>query len=190
MRGAKRVCVVSRDVVKVLHNLVGKVEQFKLNEYLVKTYSDRYENFYYNGFVCASCGLEATYGAIEKNTNGNRLLYHVNFYGTDDREKEVLFTKDHIYPRSLGGFNNINNYQPMCERCNHKKQSVTNLTPEEAVSKGYTSYERIELFNTYKKEQEKLEQYKSMVLAQETKVAELKKKVKSTMNDGVKDRYY
>ena len=30
-------------------------------------------------------------------------------------------TKDHIIPRAAGGADSLNNYQPMCERCNEKK---------------------------------------------------------------------
>lgn len=33
----------------------------------------------------------------------------------------MLFTKDHIHPRSKGGANSLKNYQPMCSPCNGAK---------------------------------------------------------------------
>ena len=41
-------------------------------------------------------------------------------YGVKNGE-EVLFTKDHIIPKSKGGKNHISNYQTMCEPCNSEK---------------------------------------------------------------------
>ena len=34
---------------------------------------------------------------------------------------EMMMTKDHILPRSKGGANRLENYQPMCSKCNCKK---------------------------------------------------------------------
>ena len=37
--------------------------------------------------------------------------------------QEVLFTKDHIVPKSKGGGNQMHNYQTMCTTCNIEKGS-------------------------------------------------------------------
>ena len=87
----------------------------------IKPNSHRYQTFYYKGCTCVSCGLKASY--FEKNKRSNDRNYHLNLYGVDENGNEVLFTKDHILPKSKGGENHITNYQPMCEICNKKKLS-------------------------------------------------------------------
>lgn len=88
---------------------------------MIKPNSQRYQTFYYKGCTCSKCGLKASY--FEKNKMSNENTYHLNLYGIDENGNEVLFTKDHILPKSLGGENYITNFQPMCERCNKKKSS-------------------------------------------------------------------
>ena len=44
-------------------------------------------------------------------------------YAIDGNGKEVLMTKDHIFPHNKGGKNNISNYQTMCVKCNVAKGS-------------------------------------------------------------------
>lgn len=68
---------------------------------------------------CVDCGLVGTYLALEK-TNEIDKSYHLNLYGIRDGE-EILMTKDHIFPKSLGGSNKLKNYQTMCRVCNMKK---------------------------------------------------------------------
>ena len=38
-----------------------------------------------------------------------------------DGNNTILFTKDHILPRSKGGKNWLQNYQTMCYNCNQEK---------------------------------------------------------------------
>ena len=45
---------------------------------------------------------------------------HFNLYGLED-EEEVMFTKDHIIPKSKGGRTHISNMQTMCSNCNNAK---------------------------------------------------------------------
>ena len=47
----------------------------------------------------------------------------MNLYAINEKGEEVLMTKDHIEPKSLGGKNSLNNYQTMCTICNCEKGS-------------------------------------------------------------------
>ena len=49
--------------------------------------------------------------------------YHLNLYAVNDKGEEVLMTKDHILPKSLGGPDHLNNMQSMCKRCNENKSN-------------------------------------------------------------------
>lgn len=70
---------------------------------------------------CVCCGLKGEYFALEQcKDKDEESLYHFNMYGIRDG-KEVLFTKDHIIPKSKGGTNTLDNYQTMCVRCNAEK---------------------------------------------------------------------
>ena len=89
---------------------------------IVDMNSLRYHTFK-KSLICASCGLEGTIFWLEKNLaekNSDPNRYHFNLYGIRD-EFEVLFTKDHINPRSKGGKNHISNLQTMCTDYNLKK---------------------------------------------------------------------
>lgn len=99
--------------------------------------SDRYEVFKKMGHKCVSCGIEGTIMALETHSPSEKTLkrykkanktidnacvaYHFNLYGLDEDGNEVMLTKDHIIPKSRGGKNNIDNYQPMCSNCNNEK---------------------------------------------------------------------
>ena len=86
---------------------------------MISMISDRYRTFIISGIKCVCCGIEAKYFAKEKNTTSSR--FHFNLYGIDDNNKEILFTKDHIIPKSKGGKNELTNYQTMCCKCNSRK---------------------------------------------------------------------
>lgn len=96
---------------------------------IIKPNSHRYQTFYYKGCTCVKCGLKASY--FEKNKRSNDRNYHLNLYGIDENGKEVLFTKDHIFPKSKGGEDYITNYQPMCERCN--KEKLTSMSTKDKI---------------------------------------------------------
>ena len=83
--------------------------------------SHRYQCFALYGTTCVQCGLEAQYFIMERQGHCGR--YHFNLYGVDNQGNEVLFTKDHIQPKSRGGKDIIENYQPMCCTCNEQKGS-------------------------------------------------------------------
>jgi 5-methylcytosine-specific restriction endonuclease McrA len=67
-----------------------------------------------NKCVAPNCTKEGVYLIKAQNTDGG---FHVDLY-THDFE---LMTIDHIYPKSKGGTNDLNNLQPMCQTCNSKK---------------------------------------------------------------------
>jgi len=69
--------------------------------------------------ACKYCGLEARFFALEKNGN----VPHLNLYGVDENEVDVMLTSDHILPRSRGGSNGVKNRQCLCERCNCEKKN-------------------------------------------------------------------
>jgi len=96
----------------------------KVNGYSVHTDSERYTVFLEKGTTCVGCGLKALYFALERNRHEKnpvgQNVFHFNLYALTS-EGEVLFTKDHIMPRSSGGVNFMHNYQTMCAKCNVKK---------------------------------------------------------------------
>ena len=78
----------------------------------------------HQGIVCNDCGLKGTHFYLEKSLGGQPSKtgrYHLNLYGIDEEGDEVLFTKDHIIPKSKGGPNSLKNYQTLCYPCNHDK---------------------------------------------------------------------
>lgn len=89
------------------------------NEYEVKVTSLRLTLFKEKGLTCVSCGLKGQYFYLEKNKERERP--HFNLYGVNKQGKEILFTKDHIFPKSKGGPDSLENLQTMCSVCNSRK---------------------------------------------------------------------
>ena len=89
-------------------------------EYKVWMDSQRYQLFK-RSCVCVSCGLVGTVMLLQQNPGEERA--HFNLYGRKGGTL-VMFTKDHIVPKSQGGANNLNNYQTMCFPCNKKKAAT------------------------------------------------------------------
>ena len=93
---------------------------------LVKISSLRLRMFKEKGCKCVSCGLEATY--FQKTRGNPKENWHFNLFADVEREvygekviEKVLFTKDHIHPKSKGGLDRLFNMQTMCVICNGKK---------------------------------------------------------------------
>jgi len=80
---------------------------------MVNAKSLRYKCFIKKGIRCRSCGITGRYFAKEKH-----LIDNLNLYGITKEGNEILMTKDHIIPKSLGGANHISNLQTMCIKCN------------------------------------------------------------------------
>lgn len=85
----------------------------------IKLYSHRYITFISKGYKCCECGLEGSFFAKERTKESKS--WHLNLYGIKDG-KEVLMTKNHIIPKSLGGKDHVDNYQTMCCRCHSIKR--------------------------------------------------------------------
>ena len=92
----------------------GEIHHVKMN-------SQRYHTFKNTGTNCVKCGLKGKFFALEKSPYDKHPYYHFNLYGFDENDNEILFTKDHIIPKSLGGKDHIDNYQTMCSICNGTK---------------------------------------------------------------------
>ena len=100
---------------------------------MVKVSSDRLYTFQ-QSHVCYKCGIAGEFFVKEKHSPKD-VSFHMNLYAIDVNGEELLMTKDHIIPRSMGGKNHPNNYQTMCVRCNIEKgngvQRGTYLTKRE-----------------------------------------------------------
>ncbi|MBQ2883822.1 MAG: HNH endonuclease [Alphaproteobacteria bacterium] len=109
-----------REVVKdVLFYKDKRYAKVELDGDIIKGNSQRYQTFFTKGTKCVCCGIEGKYFAKEKVSSDKS--YHLNLYAIDENGKEVLMTKDHILPKSKGGQDHVDNYQPMCVRCNKAK---------------------------------------------------------------------
>lgn len=84
----------------------------------LKITSSRIRLFFLKGVVCCRCGIEGSEFRLESHTTE---APHLNLYAVREDGTRVLMTKDHIYPKSLGGPNHMDNYQTMCQPCNGKK---------------------------------------------------------------------
>lgn len=82
----------------------------------------------WKGTSCQGCGLEANTFIMQHQKEVRCNIQSqvcqsscVNLYWVGDDGEQVLFTKDHIIPRSKEGWSAIWNYQLMCEGCNMSK---------------------------------------------------------------------
>jgi len=85
--------------------------------------SQRYILFTEQKQECHTCGLKASFWALQKDSNNESKRYHLNLYGVSNEGEVILFTKDHIIPKSLGGKDKADNYQSMCSCCNAEKSN-------------------------------------------------------------------
>jgi hypothetical protein len=121
----ERVGIISLDILPELENHAHpknrKTIKYKdIDGFTVKMSSQRYAVFQ-KSLECVKCHCVGSYFAIERPINPENAKYHLNLYGVDKNGEEVLFTKDHILPKSKGGHNTLANYQTMCYTCNHEK---------------------------------------------------------------------
>jgi HNH endonuclease len=70
-----------------------------------------------DGYKCQECDMIPYYFALGKDKI-NR--WHLDLYSDTDH----MFTIDHVYPKSKGGENKLENYQLMCKICNEDKSDI------------------------------------------------------------------
>lgn len=108
--------------------VLSKITEGRVNfdGHMVSMGSIRYKCFA-RDLQCVSCGLSGEYMLLQRTKGGMGTYgnYHFNLYGTRNG-KPVLFTKDHIYPKSLGGATTLDNLQTMCASCNEEKADKVN----------------------------------------------------------------
>lgn len=94
----------------------GKAE-YNGNKFNVK--SIRLAVFRNKGLQCAHCDRVGDHFNLEYHTHakGDNANPHLNLYSADG----MLFTKDHILPKSKGGKDTLSNLQTMCFECNTLK---------------------------------------------------------------------
>lgn len=113
--------VLSKQITPV-GNTKRKQNKVDFDGDMIKMDSHRYWVFKVKGVSCAECGIKGLYFAKERDiSNQNSETYHFNLYAIDKNGEEIMMTKDHIIPKSRGGKNHIDNYQPMCIKCNVNK---------------------------------------------------------------------
>lgn len=110
------------DVLNIIKQGYKKVF---INNERVGVYSVRLQTFL-KSQTCACCGAKAIYFRIEKplkdivqKHGGHLELYCEKADGTID-----MMTKDHIYPKSRGGSESLDNMQTMCLTCNMAKGNI------------------------------------------------------------------
>jgi 5-methylcytosine-specific restriction endonuclease McrA len=113
------------------------IKYINFDGFNIFTGNDNYNVLSKYNFTCAMCGKKATYCNLEYNI---RYKYHFNAY-TEDGE---MLTKDHIYPKSKGGLNQLINYQLLCYSCNQKKKDNSPMTLVTALREGYATKKSVE----------------------------------------------
>ena len=106
---------------KISQNQKGKI---KLNGFELNCSSLRMKTFFKKGIRCTHCSLTASFFYIEKAKNALKEPPHLNLYAMNSEGNEVLFTQDHIYPKSKGGPSTLENSQTMCGPCNWAKKDT------------------------------------------------------------------
>ena len=101
------------EVFSAFHNSGRKA---KFNNAPLKC--QRIRNFIIHGTSCVRCGIKGSIFVVEKHNNDKSP--HLNLYALKG-SREILMTRDHIKPTSLGGQDCLHNLQPMCSKCNMRK---------------------------------------------------------------------
>lgn len=93
----------------------------ELHGYKVRLFSNRYLQFE-KSRECVSCGVVGQIMCLDTKPGDKKHgRAHFNLYGIMPSGRVVMLTKDHIKPKAAGGLNRLDNYQTMCETCNHAK---------------------------------------------------------------------
>jgi hypothetical protein len=125
-------------IMPMIHEAMDLPEKHKRREvYLGQSAhvtSLRLRTFALRGLTCVSCGLTATFFALERGMRKKQPIkepYHLNLWGIAPDGEEILFTHDHVLARGLGGADSISNTQTMCSPCNAIKGEKEKILIEE-----------------------------------------------------------
>ncbi len=140
----ERLCVLPLETVLPLIRLTSKRhrEHFEvIDGHKVKFSGSRLMTFKRHGVVCVSCGLAGSFFAVERDIRDKECNFHLNLYCFRDKNAEAMMTSDHIVPLARGGSrSSLSNRQPMCSKCNNKKQDKLAgelLSPREESERRY-----------------------------------------------------
>lgn len=99
--------------------IVVNDETIRINTDRMRRFCTDYKE---NGkIVCKQCGLEASIFAVEKPRKYDKSHWSLNLYGIVNG-KNILFTLDHIIPKSRGGSKkSLTNHETLCKICNETK---------------------------------------------------------------------
>lgn len=120
-----------RQRVLTLEEGLDAISKGKVLSKNVTTQKLRLRTFLVHGTVCANCGLQGSYFAIEAHKHTKQKRWHMNLYGIGALQPiEILMTCDHKLARALGGKNDLSNTQCLCSPCNNKKSLGEQLSLE------------------------------------------------------------
>lgn len=117
-------------VFDILVHTTGKNGKKKayINNEKIKVSSLRLTTFKEKGVKCHSCERVGSHFRLQMTDMAT--TFHLALWSEDG----VEMTKDHIVPKSLGGYDHLNNMQTMCEECNRDKR---NTVTTEDYERGY-----------------------------------------------------
>lgn len=100
-------------------------QRVKFHGHKMNMRTTRLLNFRINSIECVTCGRLGAFFVKERHENDPP---HLNLYGFDKQGNPLLFTRDHIKPKSKGGTNHLYNSQTMCLHCNKEKSDAWTLS--------------------------------------------------------------
>jgi len=108
-------------------------------DYKVPLNNIMFRTLVHSGTECKACGLVGSFFRLERMSHAPEGTAYFNLYGYKNGTP-VLFTRDHIIPRSKGGTNILSNMQTMCNDCNGKKGNTAGFKFELKVQLGNEQY--------------------------------------------------
>lgn len=114
------------EVIQFYNDAIAKGDRHSIIDgVVVRVTGQTLMTFAEKGYTCCECGLQGAYFALERHpgAKGKSAGWFFNLYAINEEGEEIFMNKDHIIPRSRGGKNSIDNYNPMCVICNGKKSN-------------------------------------------------------------------